>query len=86
MTVMNESTTNNSSGPPNSDKEPKAWMRFAGLGMELAGYTVALMGIGYAIDTNRGHVKPLCTAIGTLIGFSFGMFRFIQQASKANRK
>lgn len=81
---MEDPTTDSPSGSPKPVKESKAWMRFAGLGMELASYTVALMAIGYAIDSSRGHVKPLCTAFGTLIGFSFGMFRFIQRASKAS--
>ena len=86
------SASNSRTDPSNGDTDddlglsqphaaPKTWMRFAGLGIELASYTLALAAIGYAVDTSRGHAKPICTALGTLIGFSFGMFRFIQRVS-----
>ena len=52
-------------------------MRMAGLGTELASYTLAMAGIGFAIDQYRGHTKTYATALGTLIGFSYGMYRFI---------
>ena len=61
------------------------WMRFAGMGIELASYTLSIAGVGYLIDQSRGHVRPVCTALGTLIGFSFGMFRFIQRVSNKER-
>jgi len=64
-------------------KSSKGWMTYAGMGMELASYTLALTALGYAIDQMRGHETPFGTAFGTLIGFSFGMFRFIQRASRA---
>ncbi|MGB7344634.1 MAG: AtpZ/AtpI family protein [Pirellulaceae bacterium] len=65
-------------------KSANSWMRFAGMGLELASYTLALTAIGYAVDHYRGHQTPIATAIGTMIGFSFGMFRFIQRASNAS--
>jgi F0F1-type ATP synthase assembly protein I len=58
-------------------------MKFAGLGMELASYALGLAAVGYAIDFQRGHDKPYGAAAGTLLGFSFGMFRFIQRVSQA---
>jgi F0F1-type ATP synthase assembly protein I len=63
----------------------KPWMKFAGLGMELASYALGLAAIGYAIDFQQGHDKPYGAAAGTLIGFSFGMFRFIQRVSRPSK-
>ena len=59
-------------------------LRFAGLGTELAVSTLAIAGIGYFVDSVRGHEKPYATAFGTLIGFTLGMVRFIHQVRKAN--
>ena len=60
----------------------KPWMQMVGLGMELASYTLGLAAIGYAIDRYRGHENGLGVAFGALIGFVFGMFRFIQKAMR----
>lgn len=62
----------------------KQWMRFAGLGMELAGYTLGTAGLGFLFDKYRGNVTPYATALGALIGFTFGMYRFIRQASQGS--
>ncbi|WP_218933904.1 AtpZ/AtpI family protein [Rubripirellula lacrimiformis] len=62
----------------------KAWMKFAGLGIELAGTTLGFAAIGYAVDWALGSQRPLGTAAGVLIGFSFAMFRFIKIASGGN--
>lgn len=80
--------------PPEGDREPsefhesaeqkRSWMRFAGLGMELAGYTVFLGGVGFLFDKHRGHATPYATALGALIGFTWGMYRFIRQASEGS--
>lgn len=56
--------------------------RFLGLGSELAGFTLVFAGVGYAIDSTRGHSKPYATAFGALIGFTFAMVRFIQQVRR----
>jgi F0F1-type ATP synthase assembly protein I len=57
-------------------------LRFAGLGTELATYTLVCAGIGYLIDSARGHEKSYVTAFGTLIGFTLGMVRFIREVRK----
>ena len=57
------------------------WMKFAGMGIELASFTLGLAGIGYLIDSRRGHATPYAFAFGALIGFGYGMFRFIQKAT-----
>ena len=60
----------------------RPWMRLAGLGIELASFTLGLAAIGYLVDTRRGHATPYATAFGALIGFGYGMFRFIQKATR----
>jgi F0F1-type ATP synthase assembly protein I len=58
-------------------------MKFAGLGMELAGSTLGLAAVGYLVDRYRGTEDGYGTAAGALIGFLFGMYRLIQQAMRA---
>lgn len=67
-------------GESSTAHDGKPWVRFAGLGMELAGSTLVLAGIGHLIDRWRGGADGLGIAIGALVGFSFGMFRLIQLA------
>lgn len=55
-------------------------MKFASLGMELAGSTLGVAAIGYLVDRYRGQAGGYGVAAGTLIGFTFGMYRFIHQA------
>ena len=52
--------------------------------MELASYTIAAAGLGFLFDKHRGHVTPYATAFGALVGFTFGMYRFIRQASEGS--
>ena len=59
-----------------------AALRLAGLGLELAGSTLAMAGLGYVIDAARGHETPYATIAGTLVGFSLGMYRLIAIAVK----
>ena len=64
-----------------ANKSSKPWMRMASLGIELASYTLGLAAAGYVVDMRRGHETLYATAIGSLVGFGFGMFRFIQKAN-----
>jgi F0F1-type ATP synthase assembly protein I len=66
----------------NDPLEKKPWMKFAGLGMELAGSTLGLAAVGYLVDRQRGKADGYGVAVGVLIGFSFGMFRLIKQAMR----
>lgn len=70
--------------PPQGTPDAAAWMKVAGLGIELAGTTLGVTAIGVGIDWYTGSQRPIGTAIGALLGFSFGMFRFIQRASRSN--
>jgi F0F1-type ATP synthase assembly protein I len=59
-------------------------MKHAGLGIELAGTTVGVAAIGYVIDWKVQNSTPYATALAALVGFSFAMFRFIQNVTKKN--
>ena len=58
--------------------------RYAVLGTELAASTLAFAGIGYAIDRARGHQKLYATAAGTLVGFVYGMYRFVSEVQRGS--
>lgn len=58
--------------------------RLVGLGTELAGFTVVMLGIGYAIDSAFGHATRFATAAGALLGFTLGMVRFIRNVRRLN--
>ncbi|WP_149752721.1 AtpZ/AtpI family protein [Rubripirellula obstinata] len=64
---------------------PTGWMKHAGLGIELAGTTIGVAALGYAIDWKMQNKTQYATALFALIGFSFAMFRFIQNVSRENR-
>ncbi|WP_442507562.1 AtpZ/AtpI family protein [Novipirellula sp. SH528] len=57
------------------------WLRFVGLGMELAGITLLFAGVGYWIDAWRNHDQMYATALSTMVGFGLAMTRFIVKAS-----
>ena len=59
-------------------------LRLAGLGTELAGITLAFLGLGYVVDSALGNDTGYATALATLIGFTLGMIRFILQVRKIN--
>ena len=67
---------------PSIPGSSRPWLRFVGLGMELATFTLVPMGIGYWIDSGRQHETPYATAAGALIGFVLGMIRFVVQVTK----
>ncbi len=67
---------------PVAGRDQRVWLRFAGLGIELATSTLLFAGIGYLVDWMLALPKSYATAAGTLVGFTIGMIRFIQQALK----
>lgn len=66
--------------PSRADTRPRSFAGVAGMGFELAGTTVAIAGIGYLADRYFGGERSFGFAIGGLIGFGLGMFRFILKA------
>ena len=61
------------------------WMKQVGLGIELAGTTIGVAALGYFIDWKMQTATPYATASFALVGFSFAMFRFIQNVTRENR-
>ena len=66
----------------NEDPAPskKPWLQLASLGMELAGATLGMAAVGGMIDWYRDQPLGIGVAFGALVGFGFGMLRFIQKA------
>ncbi|WP_182867258.1 AtpZ/AtpI family protein [Stieleria mannarensis] len=60
------------------------WIRLAGAGLELAFITIVFGAIGAAIDRQMQAARPVCSAIGGLLGFTFGMIRFIRLATSVS--
>ncbi len=59
-------------------------MKHAALGMGLAGTTLGMAAIGYAVDRYFQVETLYATAMATLVGFAFAMFRFIQHVTQNN--
>ncbi len=70
-------------GKSGADETAGVWMKYAGMGIELAGLTLGAGAIGYFVDWYFASERSIGVAFGVLIGFSFGMFRFIQVALKS---
>ncbi|TWU37704.1 hypothetical protein Q31b_44930 [Novipirellula aureliae] len=68
---------------PTEKKANRNWVRFAGMGIELAGTTLLFTAVGYWIDDWRDADRPFVTAGAMLVGFSLAMTRFIIVAVKA---
>lgn len=67
---------------PSEASEAATAFRLAGAGLELAGSTLLLGGVGYLADLWRGHVTPYAAIVGLLVGFAAGLFRLIRLAEQ----
>jgi len=78
------------SNEPGSKRPPRLLdseaMRFAGAGLELGGSAILFAAIGYAIDAQMGNVTLVATALGAVLGFTAGMYRFVRLAMQSNRQ
>ncbi|HBJ36339.1 MAG TPA: hypothetical protein DDZ51_16625 [Planctomycetaceae bacterium] len=80
------SSPNSDSGdPPRLPPGTHEALRFAGAGMELGGSAIACAVIGYAIDRYLQNETMIATALGAILGFAGGLFRFIRLALAASR-
>lgn len=68
--------------PRDRPSEAATAFRLAGAGLELAGSTLLLGGVGYLADLWRGHVTPYAAIVGLLVGFAAGLFRLIRLAEQ----
>ena len=71
--------------PPSRFQAGASMWRFAGAGMELGGSSLVFAAIGYALDHYFGNTTLIATALGAVLGFAAGLYRFIRLAMFANR-
>src|SRR5262249_19342348 len=62
-----------------------SWVRYVGMGAELAGAVAGFTLLGYWIDAVR-HTSPTYTAIGAVLGIIGGMYNFFRTAMKLTRE
>jgi len=87
MNEPDKQDTSHGSGSGNSPRLPlstREALRFAGAGMELGGSAIACAAIGYAIDRYFQNETMIATALGAILGFAGGLFRFIKLALAAS--
>ncbi|QEF97326.1 Putative F0F1-ATPase subunit (ATPase_gene1) [Stieleria maiorica] len=70
--------------PRTARGQAPVWIRMAGAGLELAFITIVFGAIGAAIDRQLQAARPVCSAIGGLLGFTLGMIRFIRLATSTS--
>jgi F0F1-type ATP synthase assembly protein I len=61
------------------------WVRYSGVGLELAGATAGLALIGYWLDGRFG-LRPWGTVIGAIIGLVGGLYNLIRESLAAVRE
>jgi F0F1-type ATP synthase assembly protein I len=67
-----------------ADRFP-GWVRYSGVGLELAGATAGLAFVGYWIDGKYG-TGPWGILIGVLIGIVGGLYNLVKQSLAAVRE
>jgi ATP synthase protein I len=67
-----------------ADRFP-AWIRYSGVGLELAGATAALALVGYWVDGKFG-TSPWGILIGVFIGIVGGMYNMVKESLAAVRE
>jgi ATP synthase protein I len=61
------------------------WVRYSGVGLELAGATAGLALIGYWIDGRFG-TSPWGTLVGVIIGIVGGLYNLVRESLAAVRE
>jgi ATP synthase protein I len=61
------------------------WVRYSGVGLEMAGATAGLALIGYWIDGRFG-TRPWGTLVGVVIGLVGGLYNLVRQSLEAVRE
>jgi ATP synthase protein I len=67
-----------------ADRFP-AWIRYSGVGLELAGATAALALVGYWVDGKFG-TSPWGILIGVFIGIVGGLYNMVKESLAAVRE
>jgi len=61
------------------------WVRYSGVGLELAGATAGLALIGYWVDGRFG-TRPWGTLVGVVIGLVGGLYNLVRESLDAVRE
>ena len=61
------------------------WVRYSGIGLELAGATAGLALVGYWVDGRFG-TRPWGTLIGVIIGIVGGLYNLVRESLAAVRE
>jgi ATP synthase protein I len=67
-----------------ADRFP-AWVRYSGVGLELAGATAGLALVGYWIDGKFG-TSPWGILIGVFVGIGGGLYNMVKESLAAARE
>jgi len=68
-----------------ADRRFPGWIRYSGIGLELAGATAGLALLGYWIDTRYG-TRPWGLVGGLIIGIVGGIYNLIRESLEAVRE
>ena len=68
-----------------TERRYPGWVRYSGVGLELAGATAGLALVGYWIDGRFG-TRPWGTLIGVVIGIVGGLYNLIRESLAAVRE
>jgi len=68
-----------------TDRRFPGWVRYSGIGLELAGATAGLALLGHWIDGRYG-TAPWGILVGVVIGIVGGLFNLVREAFAAARE
>ncbi|MGE0479170.1 MAG: AtpZ/AtpI family protein [Phycisphaerae bacterium] len=71
--------------PRGNQDDPTAWLRYAGMGGELAGAIIGLTLFGYWVDWKFG-TAPVGVATGAILGIIGGMYNFLRRAIRLTQR
>jgi ATP synthase protein I len=68
-----------------SERRSPGWLRYSGVGLELAGATAGLALVGYWIDGRFG-TRPWGMIAGVVIGLVGGLYNLVRESLEAVRE